>query len=121
MRSIRQQAFGDPEVLELTEVARPVPLPTEMLVRVRAVGGEPGRGGDPVRAVPAARQPPFVLGWDVCGVVEEVEPGVTRVQPGDEVYGMPFFPRAADAYAEYVAAPSRQLAASLPACPTPWR
>ena len=29
MRSIRQQAFGGPEVLELSEVARPVPLPTE--------------------------------------------------------------------------------------------
>jgi NADPH:quinone reductase-like Zn-dependent oxidoreductase len=41
MRSIRQQAFGGPEVLELAEVARPVPLPTEMLVRVRAVGVNP--------------------------------------------------------------------------------
>jgi len=38
MQSIRQQAFGGPEVLRLTEVERPVPLPTEVLVRVRAVG-----------------------------------------------------------------------------------
>jgi NADPH:quinone reductase-like Zn-dependent oxidoreductase len=36
--------------------------------------------------------------------------GVTRFRPGDEVYGMPSFPRAANAYAEYVTAPSRQLA-----------
>jgi NADPH:quinone reductase-like Zn-dependent oxidoreductase len=43
-------------------------------------------------------------------VVEDLEPGVTRFEPGDEVYGMPFFPRAASAYAEYVTAPSRQLA-----------
>ena len=41
MRSIRQQAFGGPEVLELAEVALPVPMPTEMLVRVRAVGVNP--------------------------------------------------------------------------------
>ena len=39
MRSVRQQAFGGPEVLQLTEVERrPVPLATEVLVRVRAVG-----------------------------------------------------------------------------------
>jgi NADPH:quinone reductase-like Zn-dependent oxidoreductase len=55
-------------------------------------------------------QPPFILGWDISGVVEEVVPGVNRFQVGDEVYGMPLFPRAASAYAEFVAAPSRQLA-----------
>lgn len=38
MHAIRQQAFGGPEVLELAEVQRPVPLPTEVLVRVRAYG-----------------------------------------------------------------------------------
>ena len=115
MRSIRQQAFGGPEVLELTEVARPVPLPTEMLVRVRAVGVNPVEAVIRSGQFPLLGEPPFVLGWDVSGVVEDVEPGVTRFQPGDEVYGMPFFPRAASAYAEYVAAPSRQLARK-PAC-----
>nr|WP_230420076.1 NADP-dependent oxidoreductase [Catenulispora pinistramenti] len=53
---------------------------------------------------------PFTLGWDISGVVEEDVPGVTRFEVGDEVYGMPFFPRAANGYAEYVAVPSRQLA-----------
>ena len=38
MRSVRQLAFGGPEVLQLTEVERPVPLATEVLVRVRATG-----------------------------------------------------------------------------------
>ncbi len=37
-------------------------------------------------------------------------PGVTRFVVGDEVYGMPFFPRVAATYAEYVVAPSRQIA-----------
>ncbi|WP_410785488.1 zinc-binding dehydrogenase [Kribbella sp. C-35] len=32
---------------------------------------------------------------------------------GDEVYGMPWFPRAASAYAEYVTAPSRHFAKHL--------
>jgi len=40
--------------------------------------------------------------------------GVTRFEVGDEVYGMPFFPRAASAYAQYVAAPSRQFARKPP-------
>ncbi len=39
--------------------------------------------------------------------------GVTRFKVGDMVFGMPRFPRAAHAYAEYVTAPSHQLA-SMP-------
>ncbi|MBO0709326.1 MAG: NADP-dependent oxidoreductase, partial [Candidatus Dormibacteraeota bacterium] len=43
-------------------------------------------------------------------VVEAVAPGVTRFRPGDQVFGMPNFPRPAGAYAEYVTAPARHLA-----------
>jgi NADPH:quinone reductase-like Zn-dependent oxidoreductase len=110
MRAIGQQAFGGPEVLEFTEVQRPVPVPTEVLVRVRAVGVNPVEAVIRSGQFPLLGEPPFILGWDVSGVVEDIEPGVTRFQAGDEVYGMPFFPRPANAYAEYVAAPSRQLA-----------
>jgi NADPH:quinone reductase-like Zn-dependent oxidoreductase len=55
-------------------------------------------------------EPPFILGWDVSGVVEKVGFGVTTLREGDEVYGMPWFPRAAGGYAEYVTAPARQFA-----------
>ncbi|NUT91601.1 MAG: NADP-dependent oxidoreductase, partial [Saccharothrix sp.] len=47
---------------------------------------------------------------DVSGVVEQVGFGVTLFAPGDEVVGMPVFPRQAGAYAEYVVAPSRHFA-----------
>ena len=112
MRAVTQQAFGGPDVLELQTVPRPVPLPTEVQVRVRAAGVNPvdwkTREGTGMAGV--LGEPPFVLGWDVAGVVEQVGFGVTVLKPGDEVYGMPWFPRAAGAYAEYVTAPSRQFA-----------
>jgi NADPH:quinone reductase-like Zn-dependent oxidoreductase len=109
MRAIRQQTLGGPEVLELVDVPRPEPAPTEVLVRVAAAGVNPvdwktrTRGG-------FLGSPPFTVGWDVAGVVEEVGRGVTRFEPGDRVFGMPRFPREAAAYAEYVTSPSRQLA-----------
>ncbi|GAA3081650.1 hypothetical protein GCM10020000_79480 [Streptomyces olivoverticillatus] len=51
-----------------------------------------------------------IVGWDVSGVVEAVGLGVTLFRPGDEVYGMPDFPRMVGCYAQYVAAPARHFA-----------
>ncbi|MFJ4189169.1 NADP-dependent oxidoreductase [Kitasatospora sp. NPDC089509] len=109
MRAIVQQEFGGPEVLRVAEVERPEPLSGEVLVRVKAAGVNPVDVGVRAGAYPLLGEPPFTIGWDVSGVVEATGPGA-RYRVGDEVYGMPFFPRAAGAYAEYVAAPSRQLA-----------
>jgi NADPH:quinone reductase-like Zn-dependent oxidoreductase len=112
MRAISVTRFGGPEVLAVTELPRPRPLPTEVLVRVRAAGVNPvdryTAEGHGVAGV--LGDPPFVPGWDVAGEVEEVGYGVTRFAPGDRVFGMPNFPRAAGAYAQYVAAPSRHFA-----------
>ena len=52
---------------------------------------------------------PYIPGWDLSGVVEAVGYGVTRFKVGDEVFGMPRFPRAASAFAEFVTAPARHL------------
>jgi NADPH:quinone reductase-like Zn-dependent oxidoreductase len=110
MRAITQHSFGDPDVLQVVEIDPPRPLPTEVLVRVRAIGLNRVEASIRRGSSSMLGQPPFILGWDISGVVEDVAPGVNRFQPGDEVYGMPLFPRAARAYAELVAAPSRQLA-----------
>ncbi|HEY3470807.1 MAG TPA: NADP-dependent oxidoreductase, partial [Amycolatopsis sp.] len=61
---------------------------------------------------PLLGQPPFVLGWDISGVVETA--ATWRFRPGDEVFGMPLFPRAAGAYAEFVAAPALHLVRKPP-------
>jgi NADPH:quinone reductase-like Zn-dependent oxidoreductase len=83
-----------------------------VLVRIDAVGINPvdsktRRYGGYPRAV---GEPPFILGWDIAGVVEETADRVTRFAVGDRVFGMPWFPRLARAYAEYVTSPARQLA-----------
>ncbi|PZS36946.1 MAG: NADPH:quinone reductase [Pseudonocardiales bacterium] len=110
MRVVTQQEIGGPEVLHVEEAQTPSPLPSEVLVAVRATGLNPVDAAIRSGGFPVFGRPPFVLGWDVSGVVTEVVPGVNRFQVGDEVYGMPLFPRPAGAYAEFVAAPSRQLA-----------
>ncbi|MET9168567.1 NADP-dependent oxidoreductase, partial [Streptomyces cellulosae] len=111
MHAVTIKEFGGPEVLTPEDVARPEPLPTEVLVRVHAAGVNPvdwkTRAGQGMAGLQTF---PLILGWDVSGVVEQVGFGVTTLQPGDEVYGMPWFPRAGGAYAEYVTAPARQWA-----------
>jgi NADPH:quinone reductase-like Zn-dependent oxidoreductase len=109
MRAIRQEALGGPEVLELVDAPRPDPAPTEVLVRVHAAGVNPVDWKTRARGA-FLREPPFTVGWDIAGVVEQVGGGVTRFVEGDRVFGMPRFPREAGAYAEYVTSPSRQLA-----------
>lgn len=109
MRAIRQAELGGPEMLRLTEVDQPEPGPTEILVEVHAAGINPV-DWKVRRAGGYLGSPPFTLGWDVSGVVVGLGGGVTRFNVGDEVFGMPRFPREAAAYAEYVTAPSRHFA-----------
>lgn len=109
MRAISQDVLGGPEVLKEVELERPTPRPNEVLVRVRAAGVNPtdwkhrANGG-------FLGEPPFVLGWDVSGVVEAVGIGVARFRPGDEVFGMLSYPFGHGSHAEYVTAPARAFA-----------
>ncbi|MFJ4833574.1 NADP-dependent oxidoreductase [Streptomyces sp. NPDC088747] len=109
MRAISQDVLGGPEVLKEVELERPVPGPSELLVRVHAAGLNPtdwkhreGAG--------FIKVPPFVLGWDVSGVVEVIGIGVTLFKPGDEVFGMLPYPFGVGAHAEYVTGPARAFA-----------
>ncbi|MEL3944284.1 NADP-dependent oxidoreductase [Streptomyces sp. LNU-CPARS28] len=109
MRAVRQETFGGPEVLRVVEVDRPELKSGEVLVRVRAAGVNPVDVAVRAGMYPLLGEPPFGVGWDISGVVEEAGAGA-RFAVGDEVFGMPFFPRAANGYSEYVAVPSRQVA-----------
>jgi len=111
MRAVSQDRLGPPDVLHMVTVPRPEPGGTEVRVRVLAAGVNPvdwKTRADGGRLGP----PPFILGWDVAGIVEALGEGVTRFAAGDRVFGMPWFPRQAGAYAQCITCPSRQLTAT---------
>ncbi|MCZ6662647.1 MAG: NAD(P)-dependent alcohol dehydrogenase [Actinobacteria bacterium] len=112
MRAIVQLAYGSPDVLQLREVDKPVVNDDDVLVRVRASSVNALEWhlltGLPYLVRPQAglRKPKrMTLGADVAGQVEAVGKNVTRLQPGDEVFG----DIGGGAYAEYVCAPEAKL------------
>lgn len=96
IRALVQRGYGSADVLEVGSVPRPTAGPGEVLVEVRAAGLDRGTWhlmtGRPylVRLMGygllAPKNP--VPGIDLAGVVREVGPGVTRLRPGDEVFGI---------------------------------
>ncbi|MFE7774958.1 NADP-dependent oxidoreductase [Streptomyces sp. NPDC057445] len=109
MRAISPASWGGPEVLTAVTLERPVPGPTEILVRVHAAGVNPVDWKTRATGGFGMHGEPPVLGYDVSGVVAAVGLGVTLYRPGDEVFGMPEFPRQAGGYAEYVTGPARHF------------
>jgi NADPH:quinone reductase-like Zn-dependent oxidoreductase len=99
MRAVVCERYGPPEVLELREVAKPVPTADEILVKVHATTVNSAdariralrvpRGlGLPVRlrlGLSGPRQQ--ILGLDLAGEVEATGSSVTRFKPGDRVLG----------------------------------
>jgi NADPH:quinone reductase-like Zn-dependent oxidoreductase len=116
MKAIVQDRYGRVDVLELRDIARPVPKDDEVLVRVHAGGLDRGvwhvMTGLPylIRfVVPTLglREPKvLVRGMDVAGRVEAVGDNVTRFRPGDAVFGW----TDGGSYAEYTSAPEDHLA-----------
>ena len=98
-------------MLETMEVARPIPGPDQVLVRVRGAGVNPAdsawRAGT-FRLI-APRRLPFVPGSDVSGEVVEVGDRVSGVRVGQRVIAL--LPvRAGGGYAEYATVRALDLA-----------
>jgi NADPH:quinone reductase-like Zn-dependent oxidoreductase len=106
MRAVTQDALGGPEVLKVSELERPSPGLSQVLVRVHAAGVNPTDWKHRAHRI-FLGPPPFVLGWDVSGVVEETGFGVTLFKPGDEVFGMLPYPHGVGSHAEYAVGPAR--------------
>jgi NADPH:quinone reductase-like Zn-dependent oxidoreductase len=93
MRAVVYDSYGFPDVLRVEDV--PVPSPTDGQVRVKIAATsinlsdwECLRGSPLYARLGGLRSPARrILGSDIAGWVDAVGAGVTRFQPGDEVYG----------------------------------
>lgn len=93
MRAIGLSRFGTPDVLEEHVLPVPVAGPLDLLVRVKAASLNPvdaklrgGAGTSGSAAPTAVENPPLVLGFDACGVVEAMGDGVRGFAVGDRVW-----------------------------------
>ncbi|HSI06335.1 MAG: NAD(P)-dependent alcohol dehydrogenase [Myxococcota bacterium] len=95
MRALVQKKYGPLSDLRIVEWPKPAPADDAVLIRVRAVGLDPGiwhlMTGRPlmIRAMGFGFSGPRVpvAGWDAAGVVEAIGAKVTRFKPGDEIFG----------------------------------
>lgn len=122
MRAVRQQSFGEEDVLEVEEMDVPRPAPHEVVVEVRAAGVNPtdtyyrqgviGQGPFSELATPSL---PMTLGSDFAGVVDTVGSQVQAFDTGDRVFGTGLHSGlfSQGSYAEYAAVPV-ELICQLP-------
>ena len=105
MKAIRVEEFGDPGVLRFTEVERPEPGEGEVLIEVRSAGVNYADTMRRQNQYVVRQELPFTPGSEVAGVVSALGPGAEGVSEGDRVVTL----LGTNGYAEYVAAPARNL------------
>lgn len=114
MKAISYSQYGGPEVLKLADLAKPVPLKDEVLIKVYAASVNDWDWGllqgDFVNRLMYGwlRPKKTVLGSDMAGRIEAVGKNVTLFKVGDEVYGD--LSGRWGGFAEYVCANEKSLA-----------
>jgi NADPH:quinone reductase-like Zn-dependent oxidoreductase len=93
MKAVVYERYGSPDVLHLTELAKPTPTDDQILIKIHAVSlnGSDREGliGRPLYArIGGLLRPRHrILGSDIAGRVESVGRSHTEFKPGDEVFG----------------------------------
>jgi NADPH:quinone reductase-like Zn-dependent oxidoreductase len=114
MKAIVFEEFGPPEVLHLAEVEKPVPGAGEVRIKihaasvtkydtwVRSATAPPGFGL--IMRLANGRKPEHpILGTELAGEIDAVDPAATRLQVGDLVFG--FTGEKLSTYTEYICLP----------------
>lgn len=115
MKAIVYTQYGSPDVLQLKEVEKPVPLDDQVLVEIHAASVNAydwhflTADVFLIRLMSGGlfRPKNTTLGADIAGRVEAVGSQVKQFKPGDEVFGTAR--RSSGGFAEYVCAPEETL------------
>ncbi len=132
MKAIAYKDYGPPDVLQLAELEKPVPVEHEVLVRIHA--SSVGYGDILARKFkdvsPSEFNMPFplwlitkfyfglnepkvtILGSEISGVIEAAGKDVTRFKAGDPVFG--YLGQSMGGYAEYICLPENAVLAIKP-------
>jgi NADPH:quinone reductase len=85
MKALIFETFGGPEVLQYKEIPDPTIKDNELLVRMKVIGLNFAdiyrRKGN----YHLAGKPPYILGYEGAGIVEQVGEGITNMKVGDRV------------------------------------
>lgn len=85
MKALMFKGFGGPEVLEYGDIAEPIIGPDELLVRMNAIGLNFAdiyrRKGN----YHLAGEPPYILGYEGAGIVENIGAAVQGISIGDRI------------------------------------
>lgn len=104
MKAVVYTQYGPPDVLQIKEIAKPVPANDQILIKIHAVSinGSDREGliGKPLYARIGGLPNNNILGSDIAGVVEAVGNNNTAFNVGDEVFGE--IPGYHGGFAEYV-------------------
>jgi len=113
MKAIVCTKYGNPDVLQLMNVKKPIPKDDEVLVKIHAVSLNAAdleylKGMPFIRIASPFRPLNKILGSDIAGVVERVGKNIRMFKPGDAVIG-DLFDSGMGGFARYVCTPEKTL------------
>ncbi len=109
MKAVRIHEYGGASVLSYEDAPLPEINQDDVLIKVHASGVNPvdWKVREGIRKRNTSF--PFILGWDVSGVIDQVGGEVADFKKGDEVYSRPDLTRNGS-YSEYIAVRASEVA-----------